>query len=310
MEDMLKKELATSVLKNTGRGGGGCVNQGVAYETDQGLVFVKMNSNSGARKMFDGEFASLVALHTADEVRVPKPIKVLTNPEGGALLVMEYLDMRSLSSHSAALGQQLARLHQQNAGIGQRMLKEQQSVHKNSDLNYVDKFGFDVETCCGYLPQSNAWTDSWVQFYAQKIEEQIQMLESEYRDKGARELWSQILPSLSKLFDGLDIQPALLHGDLWGGNVGQLSDRPVIFDPCSFYGHAEFDLGICNMFGGFNSAFFKNYFKVLPKQPGYETRLQLYLLFHNLNHWNHFGSTYRGSSMGILKHLVKELKKS
>ncbi|XP_067649471.1 ketosamine-3-kinase-like [Haliotis asinina] len=309
MEEMLKQELGTSVLKRTRMGGGGCISEGVAYETDEGLVFVKMNRESEARKMFDGEFASLVALYKADEVRVPKPIKVLTNPEGGAILVMEYLDMRNLSSYSAVLGQQLARLHQQNAEIGQRILKEQQSIHRDSDLNYVDKFGFDVETCCGYIPQNNAWTDSWVQFYAQKIEEQIQRLESEYRDKGARELWSQILPSMPKLFDGLDIQPALLHGDLWAGNVGQLSDRPVIFDPCSFYGHAEFDLGIANMFGGFNSAFFNNYFNVLPKQPGYETRLQLYLLFHKLNHWNHFGSSYRGSSMGILKHLVKELQK-
>lgn len=46
MESILKKALNTKVLKRTGRGGGGCINEGEAYLTDSGTVFVKRNGKS------------------------------------------------------------------------------------------------------------------------------------------------------------------------------------------------------------------------------------------------------------------------
>lgn len=81
------------------------------------------------------------------------------------------------------------------------------------------------------------------------------------------------------------IRPSLLHGDLWSGNAGQTPDGVAIFDPASFYGHHEYDLGIASMFGGFGKRFYDSYFEEIPKQPGFEKRLQLYELFHYLNHW-------------------------
>ena len=30
-----------------------------------------------------------------------------------------------------------------------------------SAVPYVDKFGFDITTCCGYLPQDNTWHGDW-----------------------------------------------------------------------------------------------------------------------------------------------------
>lgn len=103
----------------------------------------------------------------------------------------------------------------------------------------------------------------------------------------------------------MEVFPALLHGDLWGGNVAECPDGPVIFDPASFYGHAEYELGIAGMFGGFSDSFYSGYHNKIPKAPGFETRNQLYQLFHYLNHWNHFGGGYRGSSLRIMKDLVK-----
>lgn len=50
-----------------------------------------------ARQMFEGEMASLEALQTTGLVRVPRPIKVIDLPGGGAAFVMEHLKMRSLS---------------------------------------------------------------------------------------------------------------------------------------------------------------------------------------------------------------------
>ncbi|XP_042552510.1 ketosamine-3-kinase [Dipodomys spectabilis] len=309
MEELLRRELGCGSVKATGHSGGGCINQGQSYDTDRGRVFVKMNSKAGARRMFEGELASLAAILKTGTVKVPRPIRVLDAPGGGSVLVMEHLDMRSLSSHAAKLGTQLADLHLENKKRGERLLKEGSTVGKGGeqvDQQFVDQFGFDVVTCCGYLPQVNDWQKDWVVFYArQRIQPQLEMVEKESGDREALELWSALQLKIPDLFRDLEITPALLHGDLWGGNVAEDSSGPIIFDPASFYGHSEYELAIAGMFGGFSGSFYSAYHSKIPKAPGFEKRLKLYQLFHYLNHWNHFGSGYRGSSLNIMRNLIK-----
>lgn len=49
----------------------------------------------------------------------------------------------------------------------------------------------------------------------------------QYNDHSVRELWDRVLRKYSSLFEDLDvIYPALLHGDLWSGNVSETSDGP------------------------------------------------------------------------------------
>lgn len=43
MDEILKEALGTVTLKRTGKGGGGCINEGEAYLIDTGTVFVKYN---------------------------------------------------------------------------------------------------------------------------------------------------------------------------------------------------------------------------------------------------------------------------
>lgn len=309
METLLKRELGCNSVKATGHSGGGCISQGQSYDTDKGRVFVKVNSKSEAKRMFDGEMASLTAILKTGTVKVPKPIKVLDAPGGGSMLVMEHLDMHHLSSHAAKLGSQLADLHLENKKLGERLLKEAGTVGKGggqAERQYVDQFGFDVVTCCGYLPQVNDWQKDWVTFYArQRIQPQMDMVEKKSGDREALGLWSALQLKIPDLFRDLDIVPSLLHGDLWGGNVAEDSSGPIIFDPASFYGHSEYELAIAGMFGGFSSSFYSAYHSKIPTTPGFEKRLQLYQLFHYLNHWNHFGSGYRGSSLNIMRNLSK-----
>uniref|UniRef100_A0A3Q3WIM2 protein-ribulosamine 3-kinase n=1 Tax=Mola mola TaxID=94237 RepID=A0A3Q3WIM2_MOLML len=156
MEAKLKKELGTSMLRSAGHSGGGCVSQGQSYDTDSGRVFVKINHKSEARLMFDGEMASVEAILKTETVKVPKPVKVIELDTGGCVLVMEHLDMKSLSKYSKLLGQQLADLHDHNKRQLEKNKKEQQTVGKGagqSEVAAVEKFGFSVATCCGYLPQ-------------------------------------------------------------------------------------------------------------------------------------------------------------
>ncbi|XP_029456132.1 ketosamine-3-kinase-like isoform X2 [Rhinatrema bivittatum] len=268
MEALLREALGTSVLAPTGHSGGGCISQGQSYRTDKGSVFVKINHKPEARRMFVGEMASLEAILQTKTVTVPKPIKVIDMPGGGSAFVMEHLEMRSLNRHSAQLGEKLADLHLHNQRLGEKLKKEGGTVGKGagqSEPKFIDKFGFSAITCCGYLPQMK----------------------------------------IPEMFKDIEIVPALLHGDLWGGNVAEDDIGPIIFDPASFYGHSEYELGIAGMFGGFGSTFYSAYHSKIPKAPGFEKRLKLYQLFHYMNHWNHFGSGYRGSSLSIMRNLVK-----
>lgn len=60
----------------------------------------------------------------------------------------------------------------------------------------------------------------------------------------------------------------------------------VVFDPASFYAHSEYELGIMEMFGGFGSVVYSAYHEIIPEAKGIQKRVQLYELFHHLNHWS------------------------
>ncbi|KAF7659952.1 hypothetical protein LDENG_00290550 [Lucifuga dentata] len=309
MEEKLKKELGTAMVKSTGHAGRGYISEGQSYDTDTGRVFVKINHKDEAKLMFDGEMASLEAILQTETVKVPKPVKVIELDKGGCVFVMEHLDMRSLNKHSEHLGEQLADLHLHNKRQLEKQNKEQQTVGKGagqSEVPVVEKYGFGITTCCGYIPQENEWQDDWVTFYSrQRLQHQINIVEKSYGDREARELWAQLQLKIPQLFIDVEIVPALLHGDLWGGNVAEYAESPVIFDPASLYGHSEYELSIARMFDGFSSSFYSAYHDKIPKAPGFAKRNQLYQLFHYLNHWNHFGDDYRGSSIRIMKDLLK-----
>ncbi|XP_016146395.1 ketosamine-3-kinase [Sinocyclocheilus grahami] len=259
--------------------------------------------------MFDGEMVSLEAILATNTVKVPRPVKVVDLERSGALLIMEHVEMRSLNKYSSKLGEQLADLHLYNKKQTEKQNKEQQTVGKGSgtsEIQLANKFGFHVATCCGYIPQVNDWQDDWVSFFAQqRLQYQLSLVEQSYGDREARELWAKLQLKIHQLFTDVEVVPALLHGDLWGGNVAECSDGPIIFDPASFYGHSEFELAISGMFGGFGSSFYNAYHEKIPKAAGFAKRQQLYQLFHYLNHWNHFGGGYRGSSLRIMKDLTK-----
>uniref|UniRef100_A0A803J6Y3 protein-ribulosamine 3-kinase n=2 Tax=Xenopus tropicalis TaxID=8364 RepID=A0A803J6Y3_XENTR len=311
MEALLRKELDTELLKATGHIGGGCINQGQSYDTDRGRVFVKINHKPEAKQMFLGEMGSLEAILQTGTVRAPKPIKVIDNPAGGAMLVMDHLDIRSLNRHSAKLGEQLADLHLHNRKLRDKLTKESGFVGKGpgqSEIQYVDKFGFDTVTCCGYIPQVNDWQDDWATFFArQRLKPQLDLIAENYGDRAVLSLWAELQIKLHKAFKDTVITPSLLHGDLWEANVAEDDLGPFLFDPGSFYGHSEFDLSIGEMFGAQGRAFFSGYHRKIPKAPGFETRSLLYQLFHSLNNWNHFGPEFRPSSLNLMEAVLDNL---
>ncbi|ELU01461.1 hypothetical protein CAPTEDRAFT_92436 [Capitella teleta] len=306
LEGILKEKLGTSTFEAFGHGGGGCINTGQSYITDHGKIFIKTNEKDGAREMFDGEFTSLDTIYKTNTIRTVKPLLVMDDPEGGAVLVTEHLQMKRLKSQQE-LGRKLAELHLHNAKRKEKIEKEAGRIGSDAEDDYVHRFGFHVPTSCGFILQDNTWEDDWPTFFARrKLNQQLELIDQKFKDTEARMLWGKLQHKIPSYFDGLDITPALLHGDLWCGNSNEMADGsgPVVFDPASFYGHHEYDLGIAEMFGGYSSDFFKGYHSLCPQKAGHDQRNQLYQLFHYLNHWNHFGSGYRDQSLSIMRRLI------
>lgn len=197
------------------------------------------------------------------------------------------------------------------------------SVPKSPNTEFADKFlpkpgteevtefGFSIPTSCGAIPQVNEWIEEWIPFYARhRLDKPIRSLLSDHGDRELSEQWSQLQLKVDKFFTDYErdekIVPALLHGDLWSGNMAQLREdnsRAVIYDPSSFYGHSEYDFGIARMFGAVPKAVEETYFQLMPKKKLFEKRNKLYQLFHHLNHWDHFGSGYRASTLRLIKEL-------
>jgi fructosamine-3-kinase len=270
-------------LRLAGEVGGGCIHR--AYRATAGgqSWFVKVNDASRA-ELFAAEADGLQAL-ARGPLRVPQ---VICRGETGeqSFLVLEWLDLRAGAPRDyAKLGEQLARLH---ALAGPR--------HGWRRDNYI-----------GSSPQSNAEDASWPRFFGRaRLAPQLALA----RSKGHAALCAKgdkLLDALPKLFGAHAPQPALLHGDLWGGNTAFLGGgTPVIFDPAVYYGDRETDLAMTQLFGGFPEDFYAAYRALAPLEPGYRVRKTLYQLYHVLNHANLFGGAYAAQAENMMDLLSAE----
>eukprot|EP00761_Pharyngomonas_kirbyi_P001211 gb/GECH01001214.1/.p1 GENE.gb/GECH01001214.1/~~gb/GECH01001214.1/.p1 ORF type:complete len:302 (+),score=73.12 gb/GECH01001214.1/:1-906(+) len=291
IDNALREEVGVSEIKSMRRVGGGCINDTRIIETDQGNFFVKINLE-GEKSMFETERLSLKLMYETNSIRVPQPFYIGTFESGGSFFIMEKLDLNPPVSNSHKL-------------LGNRLAK----LHVTSPPEDVTGFGFPVDNYIGDTPQINTpYISDWISFFTDKrLRYQLQLAEENGFD-----LWNLGKPLINKvpsLFEGMSSESlnrrSLIHGDLWGGNWSALSDgEPVLYDPASYYAQAEAEFGIMVMFGGFNRSVFDEYHKILPQEPGFDKRVQMYELYHTLNHLNIFGGGYLGSAKSIMKSLV------
>ncbi len=96
--------------------------------------------------------------------------------------------------------------------------------------------------------------------------------------------------------------PALVHGDLWWGNVCFASDgRAWLVDPSAHGGHAEEDLAMLALFGPVPARLLAAYDEVRPLTPGWEERVPLWQLLPLLVHTVLFGGGYREQVLAIAR---------
>ena len=165
------------------------------------------------------------------------------------------------------------------------------------------KFGFSASNTIGGTSQLNEWSDNWIEFYREKrLRHQLKLA----NDSTFTRLGNTLCSGLEKFFDGVEVKPSVLHGDLWSGNIATVDGEPCVFDPATFYGHheAEFGMSWCAKFSG---AFWESYNGVIPRQRGWDDRHDLYTLYHYLNHHNMYGAGYYDECVQIMERLNKKL---
>ncbi len=257
--------------------GGGCINE--AYQL--GDFFVKTHAPAGAA-MFEAEVLGLDELHRSNSIRVPQPVCTGCTLSH-AFLVLEFLPLGGGSAASQEeLGRGLSRLHRCT-----------RTTH-----------GWDHDNFIGATPQPNTPADDWIEFLRERRLGYMlrQAEERGFTFRGAVSL----LDSLDGFFDEGDPPPALLHGDLWGGNASAMTDTtPVIYDPAVYYGDREADLAMTHLFGGFSPAFHAAYEEEWPLPAGHEARRDLYNLYHILNHAVLFGTGYARQAQAMIDHLLE-----
>jgi fructosamine-3-kinase len=113
-----------------------------------------------------------------------------------------------------------------------------------------------------------------------------------------------LLDNLGYFFSDYWPEASLLHGDLWSGNWAASNGDPVVFDPAVYYGDRESDIAMTRLFGGFGKAFYESYNAAWPLPAGHKERIELYQLYHVLNHLNLFGQGYLGRAQDIIRHLI------
>ena len=263
---------------------GGCINDSrIVSLKDARQFFIKTHPQASFfPELFKAEFKALQLLAEPDVIHVPKPIAYDDD-----FIVMEvFKEGVKANDWQEQIGRRLAELHK---------------ATQNS------QYGFEEENYIGTTKQINNWSDSWLSFWReQRLGYQLKLFSGKTdRNDPLLKAGEQLLNKLDSLIGNITEPAVLLHGDLWSGNAAaNEKGEPVIFDPASYYGHREAEIGMMRMFGGFDARCETAYAEVWPLQGGSEERISLYRLYHELNHLNLFGSGYYQSCLTSINALI------
>ena len=282
------RNLFGAEVKVSNRISGGDVND--AYElvlTTGERVFMKSNRRSDA-SFFTAEAEGLSAIAQTGAIGTPHVLGCGTD-KGRAFLLLQFVTGKSrVSDYWENFGRQLAKMH----------------MAETKEYVTGGVYGFNSDNYIGHSNQINTPHNDWIGFFRDcRLDVQFRMAEK-YFDSAEHRQINRLLDRLDTLLIEPEY-PSLLHGDLWSGNFMTGDDGEAwLIDPAVYVGHAEADIAMTELFGGFSETFYSAYREIAPMQAGYEDRRDLYNLYQLLNHLNMFGGSYLSSVMRIVRKYV------
>lgn len=265
---------------------GGCINQAVIMHFADSQWFVKLNA-ANRLEMLEAEKNGLEELRKSDAFIVPEPLGTGLS-KGQCFLVMEAITFGQPKPNSSVLaGRALAQLHEVTA----------------------ERYGWWRDNTIGSTNQANQYSDSWLQFFSdQRLAYQLKLAASNGYTGDLQRSGDALLLNLDKIIDH-EPEASLLHGDLWGGNMAYCQNgQPIIFDPAVYYGDAEADLAMTELFGGFDQNFYAAYRELRKVSETYSIRKKLYNVYHIINHLNMFGGAYLSQSQQMMDDLLADIR--
>jgi len=235
------------------------------------------------KKMCEGEYESLKALHAVSPTLAPRPYTV------GDIF-------RFIPSKADSVSFQWGR-HQRKEPKTYFVLCEFREageqppdpikfmtrlaeLHRNS-VSPTGKFGFHITTCHNWITQAtDFWDDSWEVVFRKQLSHMVDL------DKETSGGWPEfhrvcnlilekVVPRLLRPLqsDGRKIRPCLIHGDLWDEKTAtdMETGEPFMFDAASFYAHNEYEMGNWrgHRYKLSNKIFIKHYKRLFPvSEPG------------------------------------------
>lgn len=259
--------------------GGGSISHAYRLQTSTGTFFLKKNDIPAAAAMFAAEEQGLNVLRQHTPLTIPA---VVGRHDGDTpWLLLAYIDSApQQNDYWQQLAEGLATLHRHTA----------------------TRYGLESDNFIGSLPQQNHPVERWDDFFSQyRIAPMLRMARNAgLVDRQFVQRFEAALPAITGLMP--DEPPALLHGDLWSGNLMTDSQgAPCLIDPAVYYGHREMELAFTRLFGGFSGTFYQAYQECYPLEPGFNDRADLYNLYPLLVHLNLFGRSYLGQIEVILE---------
>lgn len=263
---------------------GGDISTAAQVFSSEGVFFIKWNhavpDSSEAIDMFEAEAHGLDLLRRTDALYVP-PVIGYGRQSDKSYLILDYIDAGQPGpQYWETLGQSLAVLHS----------------HSQST------FGLTFPNYIGSLPQTNTPTVNGIDFFFDHrlLPQAGLALYKGLLSKTAYDALFRLRDQLPGLIP--NERPALLHGDLWSGNVMTTEQgQPALIDPAVYYGFREADLAHTRLFGGFDQRFYDAYDEAFPLHDGFEERVAIYNLYPLLVHVNLFGSGYVSGVERVLK---------
>ena len=264
---------------------GGEISSAYELELSNGIrVFLKLNNESKA-DLFRAEEEGLSAMRETKSVSVPRVIARGADEEGAFLLMEQIETGRAGKESSERLGRELALMH----------------MADSSKLVPGAKYGFTSDNYIGEIAQINTPKEKWSDFFAEcRLLPQIELASHHFSREDIKK-FDTLLAKMDEYLPEPE-RASLLHGDLWSGNyLVDTGGKPWLIDPAAYVGHAEADIAMTELFGGFDEHFYGAYRETAGIDKGYAERRDLYNLYNLINHLNHFGIAYLGAVINTLK---------